>query len=421
MWGSSQAAFMACCKLILGLSVLTGPFFGALNDRTRSSFGRRRVWFVGGAFAIVVGVALTALASLFKAPAVFFLGVLVWTVGESASDSTSEAIVPDLVPRDDYDRVGAIRSMFYLLGGIVAYASIIVCSYYLRLPFYWLYGAFLGTLVFTVPVVIKYAAPTEAERLALEGEAPEQETRLGSILWDAYIKPVAGADCKEFRTVLLSSTLFCAGASSILFILLVTRDVTRPGDERAIQLHFALACLSFFICAALGSVVSAYVAEPAQRRTLLVGISVLYGVTELFMPMVAFAPYPQLSLYVVACVKGVLFGSIMALFSPLVWDTLPLKFRTPDETGHDHVADTMALASLFRQLGAGLGNAFFGFILQYSLASDVAEPVADGEVVHYPLQGYFALFAASAVTVWIGAWILYDKEVTKLDVFDLAP
>src|SRR3954462_5184448 len=38
------------------------PIFGALCDRTRSRFGRRRIWVAGGVAVYVVGLLLTGLA-----------------------------------------------------------------------------------------------------------------------------------------------------------------------------------------------------------------------------------------------------------------------------------------------------------------------------------------------------------------------
>jgi MFS family permease len=43
-------------------ALLALPVFGALCDRTRSRFGRRRVWVAGGVAVYVVGLLLTGVA-----------------------------------------------------------------------------------------------------------------------------------------------------------------------------------------------------------------------------------------------------------------------------------------------------------------------------------------------------------------------
>src|SRR3954453_11135656 len=46
---------------IAGIAALVAlPVFGALCDRTRSRWGRRRIWVAGGVLAYVVGLLLTA-------------------------------------------------------------------------------------------------------------------------------------------------------------------------------------------------------------------------------------------------------------------------------------------------------------------------------------------------------------------------
>ncbi|MGH3264994.1 MAG: hypothetical protein ACRDNS_23720, partial [Trebonia sp.] len=53
--------------LVSGLTgiaaLVTLPLFGALCDRTRSRFGRRRVWMAGGTAVFVVGLLLTGVQS----------------------------------------------------------------------------------------------------------------------------------------------------------------------------------------------------------------------------------------------------------------------------------------------------------------------------------------------------------------------
>lgn len=97
--------------LVSGLTgvaaLVTLPLFGALCDRTRSRFGRRRVWMAGGTAVFVAGLLLTGVQSTWWAVG---LAWLVATLGINMATAGLTAAIADEVPDDQR---GAISAAIY--------------------------------------------------------------------------------------------------------------------------------------------------------------------------------------------------------------------------------------------------------------------------------------------------------------------
>ncbi|WP_169948507.1 MFS transporter [Microbispora sp. H11081] len=102
-------------------TIIANPLFGAMSDRTRSRFGRRRPWIVGG--ALVCAASLVFLAwqeSLAGLVAGWAVAQLAFTAALAAAIAT----VPDQVPIRQRGKVSALAGVGQLtgplLGGVVA-------------------------------------------------------------------------------------------------------------------------------------------------------------------------------------------------------------------------------------------------------------------------------------------------------------
>ncbi|MFI1988512.1 MFS transporter [Actinoplanes sp. NPDC020271] len=93
------------------MSIVSLPLFGALSDRTRSRFGRRRPWLVGGAIAALLGLIIAGSVPSVGGVAV---GWAIGSLGVSAAFSGFLPLIPELVP----DRLRARLSG--LIGFVVA-------------------------------------------------------------------------------------------------------------------------------------------------------------------------------------------------------------------------------------------------------------------------------------------------------------
>jgi MFS family permease len=93
------------------VSIVSLPLFGALSDRTRGRFGRRRPWLVGGAATALAGLVI---ASVVPGVAGIAVGWGIASLGSSAAFAGFLPLIPEFVP----DRLRARLSG--LIGFVVA-------------------------------------------------------------------------------------------------------------------------------------------------------------------------------------------------------------------------------------------------------------------------------------------------------------
>ncbi|MBB5986730.1 MFS transporter [Sphingobium lignivorans] len=90
------------------VALLAAPVCGALSDRTRSRFGRRRPWLVGGLAVSAVGLTI-----LGTAPNLLLLGLgwMICQAGFNAMQAACLPILPDVVPFRLQGRVAGMLGM----------------------------------------------------------------------------------------------------------------------------------------------------------------------------------------------------------------------------------------------------------------------------------------------------------------------
>jgi MFS family permease len=94
-------------------ALVAAPIFGALSDRTRSRFGRRKLWIVIGCAVMFVGLAAMGLGtSLWALGAGWFLV----QIGANAAMAATNALLPDMVPEHQRGRVSALMGIALSLG-----------------------------------------------------------------------------------------------------------------------------------------------------------------------------------------------------------------------------------------------------------------------------------------------------------------
>jgi MFS family permease len=94
-------------------ALVSGPIFGALSDRTKSRFGRRKLWIVVGCIFMFAGLVAMALSGSLSA---LGLGWLAVQIGANASMAAVNALLPDLVPEHQRGRVSALMGIALSLG-----------------------------------------------------------------------------------------------------------------------------------------------------------------------------------------------------------------------------------------------------------------------------------------------------------------
>jgi len=113
------------------VSIVSLPVCGALSDRTRSRFGRRRPWLVGGAVAGLLGLGIAG-----AVPSVIgvVIGFAIASLGYAAAFAGFLPLIPEFVP----DHLRARLSG--LIGFVVAIAVLV--------------GVYLGSLFVAYPLLM---------------------------------------------------------------------------------------------------------------------------------------------------------------------------------------------------------------------------------------------------------------------------
>lgn len=111
------------------VSIVSLPVFGALSDRTRGRFGRRRPWLVGGTVAGLLGLAI---AATLPSVAGVAIGWAVASLGYGAAFAGFLPLIPEFVP--DY-----LRARLSGFIGFVVAAAVLA-------------GVVLGSVLATVPL-----------------------------------------------------------------------------------------------------------------------------------------------------------------------------------------------------------------------------------------------------------------------------
>ena len=125
--GNAQQALFLGAMAALGAvtALILQPTIGALSDRTRTRFGRRRPFMLVGAAGLLVGLALLALS---HALALFISGLFIVLIANTISSTASQGLVPDCVPVHQRGTASGFVGLMTLLGtvGSLAVASILL-------------------------------------------------------------------------------------------------------------------------------------------------------------------------------------------------------------------------------------------------------------------------------------------------------
>ena len=142
---------LGASPFIYGLIWLAGPFtgmivqplIGAISDNTKSKFGRRRPYLIGGAF--IAALALWAfpnsaniasfLGHTFDFPIPVWLGlfiaaIMIWIIDAciNVAQGPYRALIPDVVPQEQHSVANSYISLAIGLGSVIAAATAPVLS-----------------------------------------------------------------------------------------------------------------------------------------------------------------------------------------------------------------------------------------------------------------------------------------------------
>ncbi len=262
----------------LGLVVATlvQPFAGALSDRTRSRFGRRRPWIVAGTAAALFCLLLMAGAGTF--PALLATYVLLQFASNSAH-GPAQGLIPDLVPSERRGLAAGIKNLFDMGGLVVAslVAGQLVTSGNVSL----LFGIIMGVLTVATLITVVFTREepwTPGEKSAVDWDLRDV-LRVEPRRYPAYSRLIAGRflvllgiySVQAFAQYYIADRLGLANAAQVTGALLATIGLTltllvfpagllsdRFGRVRLNVIVGGLASLGLFLLVFVQSVTSLY-------------------------------------------------------------------------------------------------------------------------------------------------------------------
>lgn len=340
-------------------AMLAQPIAGLLSDRTRSRFGRRAQWMIGG--TIVGGLALIGMG---QATGVVQLAIA-WVIVQIAYNFTQgplSAILPDRVPRAARGTFSALAGVGLMLGAVGG--QVVGSMFASNIPAGYLVFAGLAAVVIAVFVVFN---PDHSSK-----ELVMEPFSLRIFLSTYWVSPVKHPD---FFWAFLGRLLLYTGYFAIVgYQLYILQDYIGLGDDAAAAVPlFGLVSLAGILTATL---ISGPLSDRLGRRKIFVfASSVLVGVA-MIVPIVmpTFTGWLLFSL-----ISGLGFGCFQAVDQALMSEVLPSASSFAKDLGVVNIAAT--LPQTLAPAVAGLVILTFG--------------------------GYFALFPIGIVLSVLGAFAVW--------------
>ncbi|PZF58190.1 MFS transporter [Curtobacterium sp. MCSS17_008] len=320
-------------------ALLANPLFGALSDRTRTRWGRRRPWMVGG-----VVVFLGALAWLAFSPDVVQL-TIAWVLAQVSANAvlaTLTASFADNVP--EFQR-GKASSVIALAQNIAILAGLYLAVYLVgNLPL-----LFIAPGILAVAVILVYSLVARDE-LPTTPTKPFSWTTLIASFWTNPIKhPDFGLAWWGRFLITFGTFMFTT------YRLLYMQDQIGIEDVGEATATVAFGVLLYTIALLVSAAVSGWVSDRVRRRKVFV-----WGSTALTaVGLVILAHVDSVGgFYFAEIVLGFAFGIYAAIDTALVVDVLPDPERPGKDLGVINIANALpqSLAPAVGLFLLGLGG-----------------------------------------------------------------
>jgi MFS family permease len=316
-------------------ALVGNPLFGALSDVTRTRWGRRRPWLLGGIVALLAGLAWVSVSTN------VLMLTIAWLVCQLASNAASSALIAsfaDNVPEAQRGRASSVIALAQnvsILAG--TYGAVLLVE---NLPV-----LFIAPGVIGVALVVVYVLVTP-DRLP---ETPVRRFSLTRLLGCLWTNPVRYPDFG-----LAWGSRFCMVLATFMFTtyrLLYMEGHLGLGAKDAVA-AVANGVLLYTVALLVSAAVAGWLSDKVRRRKIFVGGSaVVFGVG---LVILAFADSVTV-FYLAEIIMGVAFGIYAAVDTALVVDVLP----DPDKPGKDLGVMNMA-NSLPQSFAPALGLLLLG-------------------------------------------------------------
>ncbi len=337
------------------VSIIALPLFGALCDRTRSRFGRRRIWVALGTVVFAAGLVLTGLQTQWTGVAACWV---LASLGYAMVSAGLTATIADRVPESQRGMISGAMFGPQALGIVLGILAVGAVG-----PTVGRYGLLAAVLVvLTLPFL---AVHRDRDR------ATDEPLRLRAVVGSLWVDPRANPDFGwAFAGRLLVNLGNAFGTTYLLFFL---RDALEVADPEGALLQLTLLYLVGTVAATL---VAGWLSDRTGKRRVFVAVaSATQAVAAILL-----AAFPSMDTALVASgLLGLGYGAFLSVDQALVTAVLPDAADRAKDLGVLNVGSSTPQA---------LG------------------PLLAGLVISSP-GGYSALFYLAGVVTLVGAALVY--------------
>ena len=294
-------------------STLTTPVAGALSDRTRSRFGRRTPWIVGGAAVGAIALGLVALMPN------FWTITLLWVIAATSLNSMQPALTAVVADRFAENERGTAS-------GFVGAGMTAGCSVGMIVAGRLADRMFLGYGVFAAAILVCCILFVVLNPDRSSSNVPSKDFKLDQFARGFWISPKAYPDF--WWAFAGRFTIYMGYQAIVTYLLYILEDYVHLGTKEA---NIAIGTLSAvtFVCVVSSSVISGFLSDWIKRRKPFVFAASLIMGTALIVPI--FLPtFEGMKAY--AALIGLGYGAFMSIDMALMTQVLP---KTNGDTGKD--------------------------------------------------------------------------------------
>lgn len=353
------AVYGSITALAALFALFGNPFFGRLSDRSRSRFGRRRPFFIGGMVAGTVAVAVIGVSD--SVPVI----MAAWCAAQlayNAAIAALTAVIADYVPQNQRGRVAGIS-------GVCNYGALAGAAYVAA----WFSSSTL--LMFLAPALIGLVLVAVFLPFLREpgNTSPRQAFGIRDFLTTFWVNPLRHPDfawawVSRFFIVLAWMTLLTYQSFLLINRFGFTNTTVAP----------AVATASVVLVAGIliGSAGGGYLSDKTGRRKIFIALATV--IAAIGFPVIAFST-DLAAFHIGVAVVGLGIGVHMAVDLALVTDVLPNSEDAGKDLGVFNIANALPqsvapafAAALFTLSGSENYTALYLWAAGFALAGAIA-------------------------------------------------
>jgi MFS family permease len=354
------------------VAILVQPAAGALSDRCRIRWGRRKPFMVAGTLGDLVCLLGLALVGSYGALIIPYCALQICS---NTAEGAYQGLLPDQVPSSDRGRASGYYGLAVFIGTAIGFllTGMLISIGHIRLAL-----LSVGVVLVLALLVTQLFVPDSPAK------DPLPSRRL-AIMGVFSFRPRENPDFTKLLAARLLSLMGITGLTD--FALLFIKATFYPGSGSAIANRASGATSTLLAVVVLFAIVvtlpAARLSQRVGRKTIIRAASWLGGVGTLL--LIFASSFSLVYVYAVGVLIGCAFGMLLSVDWAFVVDLVP-----PESAGRFMGISNLATA------GSGI------------LATVIAGPLLDfGNGLHHN-AGFPMIFAFFALALFLGGWLVWS-------------